>query len=123
MKLFPLRTWHRLCSLTPLLALTIVGLWFLPATSRWQLLAIPLGGVLVGIALLGAWQGWLLTRHRLEFGCPQCRKNARVTAADKTGWQLDCPECGPLIIHTGWRRLRIVTPPKPKKRKRPSAKQ
>jgi hypothetical protein len=120
MKIFPLRTWHRLCSLTPLLAFAILGLWLLPSTSRWQLLALPLSGVLVSIALLGAWQGWLLTRRRLEFGCPQCLKNAFVTAADKKCWQLDCPTCGPLTVHTGWRTLRIASPPK--KRPRPRSK-
>lgn len=118
MKLFPLRTWHRLCSLTPLLALAILGLWFLPPTSRWQLLALPLGGVLVSIALLGAWQGWLFSRRRLEFGCPQCHQRALVTAADKKRWQLDCPECGLLTVHTGWRRLRIASSTKKRPRHR-----
>ena len=118
MKFFSLRLWHRLCSLSLVMMVAMGGLWFLPRDSQAQLFILPLAGVIASVALLGAWQGFLMVRQRLEFGCPQCNRNARVVASSKKVWHLDCPKCGDLQVHTGWFSLRVM--PQKNKRAKPA---
>lgn len=110
MRLFHLRTWHRLCLLTLLLVPAVALSWIFPDVLAFQVIWVPVILFGVGVCLLGAFQGILFAMQKLEFGCPDCDRTARVTSGGRQTIGLECPTCGRLVISVGVVRLKVARP-------------
>lgn len=108
MRLFHLRTWHRLCQLNLLLLPAVVLSWIFPDVLAFQVIWFPVILFGVGVCLLGVIQGILFAMQKLEFGCPVCDRTARVTSGGRQTIGLECPACGRLVISVGGIRLKVA---------------
>ncbi len=95
------RTWHRLCvSAYAIFPAWIIG-WIYPDSPILLSAVAVVTCWAVLVAVLGAILGVRLAFGRLYMGCPGCNAKSFVSAGDRDGMHIHCPNCGELRIKLG----------------------